>query len=68
MIMRRMVGSGRKQLRKLRRSKRVRGKNLLGEEHDQTLVIQNSLASVLSMRGDYKQAEAGPSRDPETPH
>jgi len=32
-------------------------KNLLGEEHDQTLVIQNSLASVLSMRGDYKQAE-----------
>jgi len=32
-------------------------KNLLGEEHDQTLVIQNSLASVVSMRGDYKQAE-----------
>jgi len=32
-------------------------KEVLGLNHDQTLVIQNSLATVLSMRGEYKKAD-----------
>ena len=32
-------------------------KEVLGCNHEQTLVIQNSLATVLSMKGEYKKAE-----------